>query len=309
MPANFVPPSGVEYLRFLPEMILVGVATLVMVLEPLTPAWRKRALGYLALLGFAAAMVPAVAARWQPGPAFGGMLQVDGFATFFRVLVIAAGMLVTLVSFNYLRREGAEGGEYYALLLYSVAGQSIMVSASELIVLFIGLEISSISSYVLVGYLRREKLGNEAAAKYFLLGSFATAFLLYGIALIYGATGTTHLNGIAEVLVESTYGAGGHADRNGRGADAGGVRIQGFRGAVPGVGARCVSGGAGAGHRVSGGGAESRGVRRAFARLHDGVRADGGPMGSGVVERIAAHDDRRQLRRAHADKYQAAAGL
>ncbi len=200
MPANFVPPSGVEYLRFLPEMILVGVATLVMVLEPLTPAWRKRALGYLALLGFAAAMVPAVAARWQPGPAFGGMLQVDGFATFFRVLVIAAGMLVTLVSFNYLRREGEEGGEYYALLLYSVAGQSIMVSASELIVLFIGLEISSISSYVLAGYLRREKLGNEAAAKYFLLGSFATAFLLYGIALIYGATGTTHLNGIAEVL-------------------------------------------------------------------------------------------------------------
>lgn len=200
MPANFVPPSGVEYLRFLPEIILVAMATLIMVLEPLTPAWRKRALGYLALMGFAAAMAPAVAARWQPGPAFGGMLQIDGFATFFRVLVIAAGMLVTLVSFSYLRREGAESGEYYALMMYSVAGQCIMVSASELIVLFIGLEISSISSYVLAGYLRREKLGNEAASKYFLLGSFATAFLLYGIALIYGATGTTRLNAIAEVL-------------------------------------------------------------------------------------------------------------
>jgi NADH-quinone oxidoreductase subunit N len=200
MPANFVPPGGIEYLRFLPEMILAGVATLVMVLEPLTPARRKRALGYLALLGFAVALATAVVMRWLPGPAFGGMLQVDGFASFFRVLVIAAGLLVTLVSFHYLRREGAESGEYYALMLYSVAGQAIMVSAAELIVLFIGLEISSISSYVLAGYLRREKLGNEAAAKYFLLGSFATAFLLYGIALIYGATGTTHLNAIAEVL-------------------------------------------------------------------------------------------------------------
>jgi len=200
MPASFVPPSGAEYARLLPEMILAGVATVTMVLEPLTPARRKRALGYLCLAGLAAALVPAVAGHWNPGPAFSGMLQVDGFATFFRVLVIVAGMLVVLCSSSYLRRENAESGEYYALLLFSVAGQSIMVAANELIVLFIGLEISSISSYVLAGFLRREKLANEAAAKYFLLGSFATAFLLYGIALIYGATGTTNLNAIRQVL-------------------------------------------------------------------------------------------------------------
>ncbi|HOQ44746.1 MAG TPA: NADH-quinone oxidoreductase subunit N [Bryobacteraceae bacterium] len=200
MPANFVPPSGVEYIRVLPEIILAAVATLIMVLEPLTPAPRKRALGYLALAGFAGALAGAAAAGWRTGPAFSGMLEVDGFATFFRLLVILAGLLVTLVSFPYLRREEAESGEYYALLLYSVAGQTIMVSAADLIVLFIGLEISSIASYVLAGYMRREKLANEAAAKYFLLGSFATAFLLYGIALIYGATGTTRLNGIAQVL-------------------------------------------------------------------------------------------------------------
>jgi NADH-quinone oxidoreductase subunit N len=181
-------------------MILAGVATATMVLEPLTPARRKRALGHLCLAGLAAALVPAIAGHWNPGPAFSGMLKVDGFATFFRVLVIVAGMLVVLCSSNYLRREGAESGEYYALLLFSVAGQSIMVAANELIVLFIGLEISSISSYVLAGFLRREKLANEAAAKYFLLGSFATAFLLYGIALIYGATGSTNLNAIQQVL-------------------------------------------------------------------------------------------------------------
>ncbi|MGE5568834.1 MAG: NADH-quinone oxidoreductase subunit N [Rhodospirillales bacterium] len=209
MPANFIPPSGVEYLRILPEMILAAVATLIMVLEPLTPAPRKRALGYLAFLGFAAALAGAAVAGWRPGPAFSGMLEVDGFATFFRLLVILAGLLVTLVSFSYLRREEAESGEYYALLLYSVAGQTLMVSAAELIVLFIGLEISSIASYVLAGYLRREKLANEAAAKYFLLGSFATAFLLYGIALTYGATGTTRLSGIAQALSDLRMAAAG----------------------------------------------------------------------------------------------------
>jgi len=200
VPASFVPPSGAEYARLLPEMILAGVATLTMVLEPLTPARRKRALGRLCLAGLIVALVAAIAGHSNPGPAFSGMLQVDGFATFFRVLVIVAGMLVVLCSSSYLQRENAESGEYYALLLFSVAGQSIMVSATELIVLFIGLEISSISSYVLAGFLRREKLANEAAAKYFLLGSFATAFLLYGIALIYGATGSTNLNAIRQVL-------------------------------------------------------------------------------------------------------------
>jgi NADH-quinone oxidoreductase subunit N len=202
MPASFVPPAGIEYARFLPEMILTGVATATIMLEPLTSAPRKRLLGYFCLAGLAAALLPAIAAGWNPGPAFGGMLQVDGFATFFRVLVIVAGMLVALLSASYLRREDAESGEYYALLLYSVAGQCIMASANELIVLFIGLEISSISSYVLAGFLRREKLANEAALKYFLLGSFATAFLLYGIALIYGATGSTNLNLIRQVLLD-----------------------------------------------------------------------------------------------------------
>jgi NADH-quinone oxidoreductase subunit N len=200
MPGRFIAPGAAEYARFLPETILAGVATAAMVLEPLTPAPRKKLLGSLGLAGLAAALAAAVAQGWNPGLAFSGMLQVDGFATFFRVLAIGAGILVALCSSSYLRRENAESGEYYALLLYSVAGQCIMVSAHELIVLFIGLEISSISTYVLAGFLRREKLANEAAVKYFLLGSFATAFLLYGIALIYGATGSTSLSAIRQAL-------------------------------------------------------------------------------------------------------------
>ena len=117
------------------------------------------------------------------------MLVVDGFATFFRVLVIGVGILTVLSSYRFLRREGAETGEYHALLLFSIAGQCVMVSANELIMIFIGLEISSIASYVLAGYLRDDKRANEAALKYFLLGSFATAFFLYGVALVYGMTG------------------------------------------------------------------------------------------------------------------------
>jgi NADH-quinone oxidoreductase subunit N len=129
------------------------------------------------------------------------MLLVDGFATFFRVLVIAAGLLAALGSFQYLRREDADSGEYYALLMFSIAGQCLMASANDLIIAFIGLEISSIASYVLAGYLRRSALASEASLKYFLLGSFATAFFLYGVAWVYGLAGSTDLFRVRGALV------------------------------------------------------------------------------------------------------------
>src|SRR5262249_10705975 len=100
----------------------------------------------------------------------------------------------------FLNREGANSGEYYALVMFSVVGQCLMVTANDLIMVFIGLEISSIASYVLTGFLRDDKRANEAALKYFLLGSFATAFLLYGVALIYGAAGSTNLSRIRTVI-------------------------------------------------------------------------------------------------------------
>ncbi|MBM3748487.1 MAG: NADH-quinone oxidoreductase subunit N, partial [Acidobacteria bacterium] len=199
VPDEFI-PTGAEYLRLLPEIVLALAGTLVMVLEPLTPARVKHRLGYLGQLGLWVALAAAVAAHSNPGSAFSNLVVVDGFATFFRVLVIAAAILVALCSHGYLRREEADRGEYYALLLYSVAGQSLMVAANELVLMFIGLEISSIASYILAGYLRDDRRANEAAVKYFLLGSFATAFLLYGIALLYGVTGSTVLEQIGQVL-------------------------------------------------------------------------------------------------------------
>ena len=202
MPASFV-PSATDYIRFLPEIIMIVAGTLIMLLESLLSEGKRSRFTFLTLAGFVAALAAAVAANNYPGTSFSNMLIVDGFATFFRVLVISVGILTVLSSAQYLRREHAESAEYYALLLFSVSGQCVMVTANELIMVFIGLEISSIATYILSGYLRDDKRNNEAALKYFLLGSFATAFLLYGIAWIYGTTGSTNVGEIRSFLITS----------------------------------------------------------------------------------------------------------
>src|SRR5579884_3309868 len=194
-------PSGDDYIRVLPEIILSVAGTVIMVLEPLTSKRRKDWLGYFAIASLLAALWGASAAYAVGGTAFSNLLVIDGFATYFRGLVVIVGILAILASFQYLHREKADKGEYYALILFSVVGQCLMVSANELIIMFIGLEISSIATYVLAGFLRDDKRNNESAVKYFLLGSFATAFLLYGIAWIYGATESTILPTIRASLL------------------------------------------------------------------------------------------------------------
>jgi len=198
VPVSF--PTPQDLARFLPEILLTVFGTLLMVLDPIIRRRNSNLFGHLSLLALATAMAAALYAGTEDGPAFGGMLTVDGFATFFRVLVIGAGMLTVLSSYRFLARENAETGEYHALLLFSLAGQCLMAAANDLIIVFIGLEISSIASYVLAGYLRDDKRNNEAALKYFLLGSFATAFFLYGVAILYGSTGSVRLDQIHTVL-------------------------------------------------------------------------------------------------------------
>ncbi len=193
-------PTSAEFLRVLPETILISAATLLMILEAVLSRRWQRAFGHLSILALLAGIAASVYAYGSPGSAFNGMLMVDRFATFFRVLVMSAGILTVLASYRYLDRENAETGEYHALLLLSIAGQSVMVTANELIMIFIGLEISSIASYVLAGYLRDDKRNNEAALKYFLLGSFATAFFLYGVAVAYGIAGSTNLAAIRGLI-------------------------------------------------------------------------------------------------------------
>ena len=201
MSGNFM-PSAAELFRFSPELLLTAAGTLLMIFEALTSPKQKRGLPIFAFVSLLAALALAVAGSGDPGPAFNRMLEVDGFATFFRVLVMAVGAVTILISTNYLKQAEHEGGEYYALLLFSIVGQCLMASANELIMIFIGLEASSIATYVLAGYLRDDKRNNESALKYFLLGSFATAFLLYGVAWIYGTTGTTNLTDIRRLLMD-----------------------------------------------------------------------------------------------------------
>jgi NADH-quinone oxidoreductase subunit N len=190
--ADLLPQLG-EYTRLLPEIILSVFGTALMVLNPLVRRRGSPFAGNIAIVGLALALFGAIYANMSPGDAFSHMIVVDGYATFFRVLVISIGIVVVLGSYSFLSREGAESGEFHSLILFSIVGQCILSSANELIMIFIGLEISSIATYILAGYFRDDKRANEAAIKYFLLGSFATAFFLYGISIVYGATGSTNL--------------------------------------------------------------------------------------------------------------------
>lgn len=199
MPTNFIPTAD-EYFRILPELILAIAGTIIMILEGLRGDRESKLIPAVTLAALLGSLAAAVAAYSNPGYAFQSMIVVDGFSTFFRVLVIVVGLLVFLTAGSYLRIERSDSGEFYALMLFSLVGQCVMASAAELMMIFIGLEISSIATYILSGYLRDDRRNNESALKYFLLGSFATAFLLYGIAWIYGITGSTNLLEIRRVL-------------------------------------------------------------------------------------------------------------
>ena len=198
MLGNFQPHAS-EYLRFLPEMLLSCFGILIMMLEAVARG-KRTYLGVLSFIGLAAAFIANIYAYSDRGPAFQNMIVIDGYGTFFRGLVLVVGMLCVLTSFSYLEREHAQTGEYYSLILFSLVGQCMLSTAVNLIMVFIGLEISSIATYILAGFLRDDRRNNEAALKYFLLGSFATAFLLYGIAWTYGLTGSANLDDIRRIL-------------------------------------------------------------------------------------------------------------
>jgi NADH-quinone oxidoreductase subunit N len=133
-----------------------------------------------------------------------GMVAVDGFAVFAKMVVLIATLLALLLSSSYLKRERLEGPEYFALLLCSATGMMLMTSANDLVTIFLSLEILSIALYVLAAWDRRRLTSQESGLKYFLLGSFSSAVFLYGVALVYGATGTTNLTGIADFLAQTT---------------------------------------------------------------------------------------------------------
>ena len=198
---------NVNALALLPEGILCVAGVIVMMLEPVLPVRASRKpLGWLAI---AATVLSGVAAWYQLGfgtfTGFSGNIQVDAFSVFFHLLIAAAVLVTLLGSLDYFDGWSSEGnsghaGEYFALVLFGAVGMMFMTCSVELLMVFIGLEISSISTYILAGFRKGKAAGAESSIKYFLLGSFATAFFLYGIALAFGATGSTSIAAIALAL-------------------------------------------------------------------------------------------------------------
>jgi NADH-quinone oxidoreductase subunit N len=197
-------PQIADYMRILPELVLSIFGIVVMVVDPLLdPEKSHRPLGAIALFGALASLASTFWMAQYPGTAFWNVVRVEGFSVFFHVLIIAIAAVTILSSFEYLRVQRIRAGEYYALILLGTVGMCLMSSAIELVLIFIALEISSISTYILAGFRRHDVSSSESSLKYFLLGSFATAFFLYGVALIFGATGSTNIDAINQALHSS----------------------------------------------------------------------------------------------------------
>jgi len=195
-----------DIFRILPEVILTLTGVLVMLLDAALPSqWARRPLGWVAALGTTFALW---ASLWQlslpQGTAFYSTVETSAFTIFFHVLICGIVLVALLLSLDTLPEDSHHQGEFYALIVFGAVGMCLLTGAVELLVVFIALEISSISTYVLAGYRKQTGRGPEAAIKYFLLGSFATAFLLYGVALIFGATGTTQIYEITRLLPSAT---------------------------------------------------------------------------------------------------------
>lgn len=188
----------------LPLAVLVLWACVLLLVDLWIPSGRKGITAVLAALGMVVTLVMTVLQAGGEQSAFSGMVVIDGFAVFLNVLFLASGLAGIAIAHDYLKRQGIERGEYYTLLLFSISGMMLMAQATDLIVVFLALELLSIPLYIMSGFALPKIASAEAALKYFLLGSFSTGFVVYGIALVYGATGSTSM---AEII--AAIGAGG----------------------------------------------------------------------------------------------------
>ncbi len=192
----------------LPEMIVALTGIIVMVYDSFFP--KQRAVtGIISLIGLSVSAL-LLAIMWTgdgniPGTAWSGMVAHDNLRLGFSFVFLFISAMTILISTVWVERENVPVGEYHALLLFATFGMMLMASGNDLVIIFLGLETSSIATYVMAGLRRSDLKSNESAMKYFILGSFASAFLLYGMALIYGATGSTNLTEIAAKVADPNF--------------------------------------------------------------------------------------------------------
>lgn len=203
---EFIRPT-VDFHAFAPELVLTGAIVLVLLVDLFTPNGSRGIVPQVAGVGVLAALVPAftLAVDGVDRSMFGGAYAVDNFSLVLKVMFLLGGYVVVLLSTNYIAEGDYAEGEYYFLLLSSLLGMTIMASARDLISIFVALELLSIPAYMLAGWRKRDLHGNEAGAKYYLMGVFASAVLLYGMSLLYGVSGSTLLSDIGAAV------AGGEA--------------------------------------------------------------------------------------------------
>ncbi len=198
---EFVRPT-VDFHAFAPEIVLTGAIVLVLLVDLFTPKGSRGIVPQVAGLGVLAALVPTLtlAVDGVDRTMFGGAYVVDNFSLVMKVLFLVTAYVVVLLSTNYIAEGDYAEGEYYFLLLASVLGMTIMASARDLVSVFVALELLSIPAYMLAGWRKRDLHGNEAGAKYYLMGVFASAILLYGMSLLYGVAGSTILSDIGAAV-------------------------------------------------------------------------------------------------------------
>jgi len=197
---SLVTPSSYDLLGLLPELILGGAFVLLMVLDVFLPAARRNWLAVFAFVALAAAFGATMWGWFDAGSGrelYYGSFAYDRFSMFVNAILLISAALVVIISPQYLNRRGLHYGEYYSLILAAATGMMILAGASSLMVIFLAIELLSIALYILSGFSRAEPRSHEAAMKYLLLGGFASGFLLFGMALIYGETGHTQLAQIA----------------------------------------------------------------------------------------------------------------
>ncbi len=191
----------INWQLLMPELIIILTFILVAIFD-LFDSLQKTFTAWITIVGSAIALYVSIDMLQigTEGTEFSNMIQVDKYSLFFNVIFLVSTILVALISMNYLGRQDRRQGEYYLLILLATLGMMLMASGNELIVVFLGLELMSLSLYVLAGYFQRSMVSSEAGMKYLLLGAFASGFFLYGIALVYGGAGTTNIPQIAATL-------------------------------------------------------------------------------------------------------------
>ena len=194
-------PVPVIALRVIaPAAVLAVTGFVLMLMDLVTPRGRREHMAFVGLAGVVGSLITVILLWGSDMTGFQGMAVLDTLSLFATLVIAYATGLVLLESIDYLKRRGMESGEFYILVLFAAAGMAIMAGANDLIVIFLGLETMSLALYVLAGFFRTEIQAGEASMKYFLLGAFASGFFLYGVALIYGATGSTNLNKIGAAV-------------------------------------------------------------------------------------------------------------